>query len=325
MLIIIGSFVVVLIVFGMIAMLMMNQKTERKKRMMRVVQGSAAVVDKKQRKGSEQDHRRHDLAKKLKDSGKEDLEKEKKKVGIAQLIMYSGLSISVAQFWIFSFVSAFVCAGGALFLNKGNVLVVLAFIIGLLGLPKMFLKMKAAKRQKKFLEDFADALDSITRLLKAGMPVSEAIKMVAREYVGPVGDEMGRIFDQQKIGVPLPEAVLDGAKRMPLTEMQMFATAIAIQTQTGSSLSEVLENLANVIRQRFALKRKVKALSAEAKASAGIIASLPLFVMIAMYFINREFIMLLFTEKLGNVLLGGAIFWMFCGVMVMRQMINFKV
>ncbi len=326
MLIAIGAALIILVVFGVVGLLIMNEKAERKKRMMRVVQGSSSVVEKKDKKGSAQDHRRHDLAKKLKESGKEENDKEENsKVGISELIMYAGMEITVLQFWLFSFVFAVVATAGVKFIGQGNIVVVMTFIIGLLGLPKMFLKSKAAKRQKKFLQDFADALDSMTRLLKAGMPVSEAIKMVAREYVGPVGDEMSRIFDQQKIGIPLPEAVLEASKRMPLTEMQMFATAIAIQTQTGSSLSEVLENLASVIRQRFALKRKVKALSAEAKASASIIAALPCVVMLAMWFINREYILLLFETSLGNVLFGGAVFWMFCGVMVMRQMINFKV
>ena len=163
------------------------------------------------------------------------------------------------------------------------------------------------------------------RLLKAGMPVSEAIKMVGREFTGPMGEIMERVYDQQKIGVPLPDAVLDAAKRMPLTEMQMFATAIAIQTQTGSSLSEVLQNLAGVIRSRFKLKRKVQALSSEAKASAMIIGALPVVVAAGMYFINREYIEVLFIDPTGKFLLGCAVGWMMVGVLVMRQMINFKV
>jgi tight adherence protein B len=189
----------------------------------------------------------------------------------------------------------------------------------------LFLRFKIRRRQKHFMDDFADALESMMRLLKAGMPVSEAIKMVAREFTGPMGEEMERIFDQQKIGVPLPEAVLDAARRMPLTEMQMFATAIAIQTQTGSSLSEVLQNLANVIRARFSLKRKVQALSSEAKASAGIIGALPVLVGLGLYFINPEYIELLFTDSTGKFLLGCAVAWMGVGVLVMRQMINFRV
>jgi tight adherence protein B len=187
------------------------------------------------------------------------------------------------------------------------------------------LKKLAARRQKLFLADLADVLESMVRLLKAGMPVSEAIKMVAREFTGPMGEEMGRIFDQQKVGVPLPEAVLNCAKRMPLTEVHMFATAVSIQAQTGSSLSEVFENLARVVRARFRLKRKVVALSSEAKSSAMIIGALPILVASAMYFINPDYIGTLFYTVTGKWLLAAAIFWMTCGVLVMKQMINFKV
>lgn len=193
------------------------------------------------------------------------------------------------------------------------------------GLPRYILKKKIKKRQKKFMAELPDALDAIVRLLRAGMPVSEAIKMVAREFTGPIGDEMGRIFDQQKIGVSLPDAVQDCARRMPLAEVQMFATAVTIQAQTGSSLSEILEGLSRVIRARFRLRRKVNALSSEAKASAAIIAALPVLVTVGMYFSNPEYIGLLFTEKTGKLMLGGAIFWMLCGILTMRQMINFKI
>ena len=149
--------------------------------------------------------------------------------------------------------------------------------------------------------------------------------MVAREFTGPIGEEMGRIFDQQKIGVSLPEAVLDCARRIPLAEVQMFATAVTIQAQTGSSLSDVLEGLAKVIRARFRLRRKVQALSSEAKSSAMIIGALPVVVATGMYFINPEYVSVLFTEPKGKLMLFGAISWMGCGVFCMKIMINFKV
>src|SRR5690606_4915862 len=215
-------------------------------------------------------------------------------------------------------------AGAAAHIVYGNIIVSIAAAVTVLfGVSKMVLNMMIVHRRQKFMDDLADALESMQRLLKAGMPVSECIKMVAREFTGPVGEEMGKIFDQQKIGVPLPEATLAAAKRMPIPEMQMFATAIAIQTQTGSSLSEVLENLAGVIRARYRLKRKVKALSSEAKASAGIIGSLPILVGIGMYFLNNSYVMVLFNE--GKILMVGGGLWMLLGILVMRQMINFKV
>lgn len=313
----------IFLIFGVVvSIVIMMQQAEKKKRLMSVVRGEALSEDKKP-KVSAQDQRRSDLAKKLKDTGEE--KPNKKGASLSEMIMQAGMEISVKQFWIYSVVSCLVFTFLAKLFGFSTFVVVMVAITSFFGLPKLFLKMKANKRQKLFMDDFADSLESMMRLLKAGMPVSEAIKMVATEFTGPMGEEMERVYEQQKIGVPLPEAVLEASKRMPLTEMQMFATAIAIQTQTGSSLSEVLQNLATVIRSRFKLARKVKALSSEAKASAMIIGALPVVVAGGMYFINREYIEVLFIDPTGKFLLGCAIGWMGVGVLVMRQMINFKV
>ena len=316
------SLVVFMMFGGIVSAVILNTQAEKKKRYLQVIQGGAFNENKK-KMVDPKDQRRSELAKKLQEAENE--KPSSKGPRLSELIMQAGLTISVKKFWLFSFIFAAAMTFLAKFFGFSPFVILMTAITSLLGLPKLFLKSKAAKRQKDFLEDFAEALESMRRLLKAGMPVSEAINMVSREFDGPMGEEMGRIFDQQKIGTPLPEAVLEAAKRMPITEMQMFATAIAIQTQTGSSLSEVLENLANVIRARFKLKRKVKSLSSEATASAGIIGALPVVVAGGMYFINREYIEVLFTDPTGKMLLTGAIIWMGVGVFVMKQMINFKV
>ena len=259
---------------------------------------------------------------------KEDNEKDKKKnrASVTGLIGQTGLSISARQFWMYSAVSMDLFTFMAwFFFHPSPFVLLMVAVTALLGLPRLVLKKIAARRQKKFLGEFPDALESVVRLLKAGMPVSEAVLMISREFEGPVGEEMSIVYDKQKIGVPLHEAALEATKRMPLTEMQMFATGLAIQAQTGSSLSEVLQNLAHVIRARFRLKRKVKALSSEAIASASIIGALPILVAVGMWFANRDYIEILFTDSFGKLLLGGAVFWMFCGIMVMKVMINFKV
>jgi tight adherence protein B len=198
-------------------------------------------------------------------------------------------------------------------------------VTALFGIPRFVLRHLILKRQKKFLMEFADALEAMVRLLKAGMPVSEAVLMVSREFTGPVGEEMSRVYDKQKIGVPLHEAALEACKRMPLPEMQMFATGLSIQAQTGSSLSDVLTNLAGVIRARFKLKRKIKALSSEAISSAGIIGALPLVVSFGLWAVNPGYIEILFISPTGKMLLTGAVIWMGLGVLVMKQMINFKI
>lgn len=269
---------------------------------------------------------RADISKKLKQAGADEKAKKKDRASIRELMIQAGFEAPVSRYWIGAF-----CAAIGVFLVLSVVTgwpaiarAMLA-VAGFFALPKMFLKIKAGKRQKKFLEEFPDALDASVRLLQAGMPISEAVAMVSREYQGPLREEMLRLYDNQKIGMPLGTAALEMAKRVPLTEVHMFATALQIQSETGSSLSEVLSNLSAVIRARFRLKRKVKALSSEAKASAAIIAALPILVSLGLYAVNPNYISILFDTTKGNFWLGAAIFWMSCGVLIMRQMINFKV
>jgi len=273
-----------------------------------------------------QSRARADIAKKLKEASAIEAAKKKDRTSIRELMMQAGFEAPASRFWLSALLFA-ACVYGLLTLMTGwpKIAIVFVTITAFLGMPKIFLKWKAARRQKKFLEEFADALDASVRLLQAGMPISEAIAMVAREYEGPLREEMMRIYENQKVGVPLGQAAYEMAQRVPLPEAHMFATALQIQSETGSSLSEVLSNLSAVIRARFRLKRKVKALSSEAKASAGIIAALPILVSFGLYVVNEKYISVLFDTRTGNFLLGGAIFWMFCGVLIMRQMINFKV
>lgn len=315
------SLLIVLVVTGMIAFMMSGAKNAQKKRVMSVIRGGH--MEETGKKKSPIDARREALAKKLKENS--DPEKEDKKATMSVKLMQAGLTISVKQFWLFSILLGIALAVAMLIFGKGPFVIAMSAIIGVFGLPRFILSKLIKRRQKQFLAELADALEAMTRLLRAGMPVSEAIKMVGREFTGPIGDEMGRIFDQQKIGVSLPDAVQDCARRMPLPEVQMFSTAVTIQAQTGSSLSDILEGLAKVIRARFRLRRKVQALSSEAKSSAMIIGALPIFVALAMYFINPEYIGVLFTDKTGKFLLCGAVFWMSMGILCMKQMINFKV
>ena len=314
---------IVFILVAIVMYVMMGSDSKQKQKNIAIIRGSAgeAYVDEKDL----QNKRRAEIAKKLKATRDEE-KKGQNKATIPVKMEQAGLKPVPAKFWGLSILSAIVCTVLAKFVfGMSTIMVGLIFVIGLFGLPNMMLKRMIKKRQKKFLADFADALEGVVRLLKAGMPVAEAIYMMTREYEGPVGEEMSIIYDKQKIGIPLYEAASEGCRRMPLPEMQMFAAGLAIQAQTGSSLSEVLINLARVIRARFRLKRKIMALSSEAIASAGIIAALPPLVATGLYFVSPGYLDPLFETDFGNKLLYGALFWMFCGVMIMKKMINFKI
>ena len=310
-------------IFGTLTyfLLAASQKKRDRVRALSVIRGHN-VSDSKNTEKNAQDKRRAEIAKKLQnmDSGA-----KARRSDLKLRLVQAGMSITVKQFYLFSVIFGALMTGLMVVAGQPLHVVALVCFAMTLGFPRFVLRFKTKRRQKKFLENFADALEAMTRLLKAGMPVSEAISMASREFGGPIGEEMTRIYDSQKIGIPLPEAALEAARRMPLTEMQMFATGLAIQAQTGSSLSEVLMNLARVIRSRYKLKRKIQALSSEAKASAMIIGALPFLVGGGMYAINPEFIGVLFETKIGNAWLIGSGCWMGLGILVMRQMINFKV
>ena len=316
---------IALIAIAMIAGIVLNREAERKKLVLDRIKGQSTQRTGKVSAQDEQNKRRAEIAKKLKDSKDEDGKGKKKKATMSLMLAQAGLDISVKQYWIYAAGLMVALIVIAKIFGHGPFVLLMVGIVGLLGLPRLVLRHLTKRRQKHFLQEFPDALEAVVRLLKAGMPVSEAVLMISREFTGPVGEEMSRVYDKQKIGVPLHEAALEATKRMPLTEMQMFATGLSIQAQTGSSLSEVLTNLANVIRARFRLKRKIKALSSEAIASASIIGALPNIVAAGMYFINYDYISVLFTTGTGKILLAAAIIWMLIGIMMMKVMINFKI
>jgi tight adherence protein B len=151
----------------------------------------------------------------------------------------------------------------------------------------------------------------------------DCMNVIVGDTPEPVKSEFRTIVESQAVGVPLGEACIKLYERMPVPEANFFGIVIFIQQKSGGNLSEALANLSRVLRDRKKMKAKIQAMSMEAKASAAIIASLPFAVMILVYLSSPDYISLLFTDKLGNLLLAGSGFWMACGVFVMRKMINF--
>jgi tight adherence protein B len=191
------------------------------------------------------------------------------------------------------------------------------------GLPFWLLSFLKKRREAKFLEAFPDAVDVIVRGIKAGLPLLDSLKLIASESEEPVRSEMRSIIDTQTIGIPLGEACQRLYERMPLPEANFFGIVISIQQRAGGNLSEALGNLSRVLRDRKKMKAKIRAMSQEAKASAGIIGALPIAVMILVYITSPDYISMLWTEPLGRMMLLGSAVWMSTGIFVMRRMINF--
>lgn len=256
----------------------------------------------------------------------DDIEQRTKKAKSNTLnsrIERAGLDWTPTKFYMFSAimgVAAFVLAT-----LQGQQLLVAAGlgVAGALGLPNWYLSRKRKKREKAFLLEFPNAIEVIVRGVKAGLPLNDCLRIIASEAKAPVGPEFQLIVEATRMGVNLPDAVMRLYDRLPMAEVNFFSVVIAIQSQTGGSLSEALGNLSKVLRERKLMKGKILAMSMEAKASAGIIGSLPFFIIMAVYFLSPDYIMLLFQTSTGNIMLVGSAIWMTLGVIVIKKMVNF--
>jgi tight adherence protein B len=199
-----------------------------------------------------------------------------------------------------------------------------AGLVGAFGVPRWILNKVTKRRQAKFIAELPNAIEIVVRGVKSGLPFNECLATIARESAEPLASEFREVVEQQRVGVAIGEALDRLAMRMPLSEVRFLSIVIAVQQHAGGNLSEALGNLAGVLRDRFRLAMKVKALSAEAKASAFVLASLPPAVMFMVYGAAPDYISPLFNTRTGNLLLVVAGCWMLMGVLVMRKMINFK-
>jgi tight adherence protein B len=250
------------------------------------------------------------------------LQKEKK-VSLSVRLTQAGLDWTTQKFMIVSGILAAIgfglamMAGGGLLGAAG-----LAFAAGL-GLPRWGLSFLKKRREKAFLKALPDAVDVIVRGIKAGLPLFDSIKVVAADAPEPLKSEFLAIIETQAIGMPLGEACARLFDRMPVPEANFFGIVIAIQQKSGGNLSEALGNLSKVLRDRKKMAEKIQAMSMEAKASAGIIGSLPPIVMLLVYLSTPDYISLLWTHPTGQLMLVGCVIWMSMGIFVMKRMINF--
>jgi tight adherence protein B len=198
---------------------------------------------------------------------------------------------------------------------------------GVLGcaLPFIVLNGKRTRRMRAFEEQFPEGLDLISRALKAGHAFATGLKMVADEMAEPVGPEFRKTFDEQNFGLPLKDALANLTVRIPLLDVRFFSTAVLIQRETGGNLSEILENLAHVVRERFKILRQVRVYTAHGRLTGYVLLGLPVFLAIALAFINPEHMQLLFTEKMGHMMLGATVIMQTVGYFWIKQVIKIEV
>jgi tight adherence protein B len=236
----------------------------------------------------------------------------------------SGMGLSVSAFILISLaLGGTVALAGVLLFHKAWVMPI-AFALGLLILPGI-VKHKRSKRLYRFEEHFPEALDLLSRGIRAGHAFSAGMKMVADELPEPVGPEFRKAFDEQNFGLPLKESLNNLSERIPLLDVRFFSTAVLIQRETGGNLSEILDTLANVVRERFKIRRQVRVHTAHGRFTGWVLMALPAFLAVALTFINPDHMKLLFEDRMGQMMVMGSVVMQAIGFFWIRQVIKIEV
>lgn len=251
--------------------------------------------------------------------------KKKAKPTLNVRLRQAQLDWSKTKYYIVCAVVAAVIAVGVMLTGLGPIPALGFGISAGVLLPHFYVSLKRRRRFKQFIANLPDAVDVVVRGVKVGLPLAECFKIVAREARSPIKEEFQVIVDDQAVGLPLADATERLPDRVPIPEARFFCIVIAIQSRTGGSLAEALGNLSKVLRDRQKMRGKIKALSSEAKASAGIISALPVAVIGILSVVNPTYIGLLFNNSSGHMVLGACVVLMAMGCLVMRKMINFQI
>jgi tight adherence protein B len=311
--------------------LLFSRIESEKKAEGRVRKISAAETDRAKMKAardrvSELSKRRKSVQDSLKELEKKQQERSAKTAPSMKVrLTQADLSISIGRFYLFSALFGFFAFLVVLILGAGLPIAVGFGLVAGLGLPRWFIGYLVKRRCKKFLEEFPNALEVMVRSIKSGLPLNDALRLIAADGQEPVKTEFRRVVESQQVGLSVTEACARMVNSIPLPEVNFFAIVIAIQAQAGGNLSEALGNLSRVLRERRKMRAKVSAMSMEAKASACIIGALPFIVTLLVYLTSPAYMMVLFTDPRGHLIIGAGLFWMSIGIWVMRNMINFDI
>ena len=246
-------------------------------------------------------------------------------VTLNRLILQSGVTMGVRKFLFLDAATALVVFGAAMVFRGSLLEAVAATLFAGVILPWFALRFLRNRRHKRFGAQFPDALDIIVRSLRAGHPVPIAVAMVSREMPDPVGTEFGVACDEVTYGADLETAMRNLYFRVGQEDLPLFVTAVAIQTSTGGNLSEILENLSAVIRGRFKMRRKVRALAAEGRFSALFLSSVPVLLFLILKIAAPYHYAGVMDRSLTQIGLAIAGAWMLVGNYVMYRMVNFRI
>lgn len=226
---------------------------------------------------------------------------------------------------------AFLCiacfTGGFVACLVSPVPILLAPIAGIVlsGLPIGWLMLKRKRRLAKFGKQLPEALELLSRSLRAGHSLNAGFGLVATEMEAPLATEFGRAFEEQNFGIPLDEAIEDMAQRIPNMDLRFFATAVVLQRQTGGDLAEILDKIGRLIRERLQILGQIQALTGEGRMSGAVLLALPPVLFLVMLKLNFEYVMMLFTDQIGRYMLCAGLFTQVIGALVIKKIITIKV
>lgn len=232
--------------------------------------------------------------------------------------------VSFETFLLLSLGCAFLGVGAAV---VGNAPIPLYPVCGLLTalMPLFWMKMRRGGRFKKFGKQLPDAMELVARALRSGHSLSSGLHVVVEEMPNPISHEFNLAYEQQNLGVPIETALKSMLKRMPNLDLKFFVTAVAIQRQTGGDLAEILDKIGYVIRERFKILGTVQALTGEGRLSGIVLMAMPIAIFIAVYYLNTEYVMLLFTTDMGKKMITGGIVMQILGAVAIKKIIDIKV
>ncbi len=245
-------------------------------------------------------------------------------IWLNRMIVQSGLTIGLGRLAV-CYLLYLVFSSLSILFMTGTLLIALgALPLTAIIIPIMWLKRRRNKKMAKFGSQLPEAIDLITRSLKAGHPVPVAISMVAREMQDPIGTEFGMVTDEVTYGSDLVTALNNLYERVGNTELPLLVSSVSIQSTTGGNLREILEGLSTVIRDRMKMQRKIHAISAEGRMSAMMLSAMPVLLFIALFFIAPGYYSGIWNENLSYYLMGGLGVWLVLGNLMIFKMVKFK-
>jgi tight adherence protein B len=241
-----------------------------------------------------------------------------------RLLQHADAQYPLGVFILLSIVLGFVGFLGCQTLRGDHALsFVIAMILGLL--PFAYLIIKKKRRMDKFQKQFPEALELIARALKAGHAFPSGMKLAADEFDSPLGTEFEETLNEINFGLSVTDALKNFSERVDCTELKYFVVSVILQRETGGNLAEIIENLALIIRERFKLRGRIRVLSAEGRFSATLLVALPVLAIIALRFLNPDYVNTLFSQPAGQIMAGAAGLMMVIGILVIRRIVNFRV